>query len=74
MLGPGSDTIRNFEVGVALLKEVCHCGVSFETLLLTAWKIVSSGFLKIKMYNSQLLLQHHVCLQAAMLPAMIIMY
>ena len=74
MLGPGSGTMRNFEVGVALLKEVCHCGVGFETLLLTAWKIVSSGCLQIKMHNSQLLLQHHVCLQAAMLPIMIIMY
>jgi hypothetical protein len=39
MLGPESGTIRRcvlVAVGVTLLKEVCHCGVDFETLLLAA--------------------------------------
>jgi hypothetical protein len=29
MLGPGSDTIKRYDlvgIGVALLEEVCHCG------------------------------------------------
>jgi hypothetical protein len=29
-------------VGVALLEEVCHCGVGFETLLLARWVLVLS--------------------------------
>jgi hypothetical protein len=32
---------------------------------------VSPGCLQIEMQNSQLLLQHHACLHAAMLPVMI---
>ena len=28
--------------GVALLEEVCHCGVGFEALLLVAWETVFS--------------------------------
>jgi hypothetical protein len=26
--------------GVALLEKVCHCGVGFKTLILSAWKPV----------------------------------
>jgi hypothetical protein len=40
MYGPGSDTIRGYGivgVGVALLEEVCHHGMDFETLLLAKW-------------------------------------
>jgi hypothetical protein len=39
MLSPGSGAIRRcglVGVGVALLEEVCYCGVDFETLLLPA--------------------------------------
>jgi hypothetical protein len=45
MLDTGSVTSRRYGlvgVGVALLEEMCHCWVSFETLLLVAWKPVSS--------------------------------
>jgi hypothetical protein len=42
-----------------------------ENLLLAAYRRKASGCLHIKMQNSQLLLQNHVCLQAAMLPTMI---
>jgi hypothetical protein len=43
MLGPGSGTIRRcglVRVGLALLEEVCHCGVSFKILVLAAWRPV----------------------------------
>jgi hypothetical protein len=45
MLGLVSGTIRRcglVGIGVDLLEEVYHCGKSFETLLLAAWKSVSS--------------------------------
>jgi hypothetical protein len=45
LLGPGSSTIRRCDligVGVALLEEIRHFGVGFETLLLAAWKPVFS--------------------------------
>lgn len=41
--------------------------------LCIVWHTVSFYCLQIKMQKSQLLLQHHVCLDAAMLPTMIIM-
>ena len=44
-LGPWSDTIRRYGligVGVALLEEVCHCEIDFETLLLAAHETVCS--------------------------------
>jgi hypothetical protein len=40
-------------------------GMGFETLLLTAWEAV--------IYNSQLLLLHHACLDTAMLLTLMIM-
>jgi hypothetical protein len=49
MLGPGCGTIWRcglvgasvlVGVGVALLEEVCHCGVRNETLLLTWWELL----------------------------------
>jgi hypothetical protein len=64
MLGPGCGTIKRYGlvgVVVALLEEVCHCGVGFETLLLAAHELVSSVCLKNKIQNSQLL-SHHACL------------
>jgi hypothetical protein len=48
-------------------------GVDNEILLLAAWEIVSPGCSQVKMQNSQLLLQHLVCLDFAMLPAVMIM-
>lgn len=58
------------EVGVALLKELCssstHCGREpFPDSALVAWLI--------KVQNSQLILQHQVCLYNAILPTMMIM-
>lgn len=44
MLGPGSRTIRTCSlvgVGVVKFKEVCHCGVGNETLLLS---VLEKGF------------------------------
>jgi hypothetical protein len=41
--------------------------------LCVVWHTVSFYCLQIKMQNSQLLLQHHVCLRASMLRTMIIM-
>jgi hypothetical protein len=38
MLGPENDPIKRcglVEITVALLEDVCHCGVSYESLLLT---------------------------------------
>jgi hypothetical protein len=46
MFGPLRGIIRRcelVEVDVALLEEVCHGGVGFETLLLAAWKQVFSS-------------------------------
>lgn len=43
MHGPGSYTISMCGlvcVGVALMEEVCHCGMGFETFLLASWKSV----------------------------------
>ena len=40
MLGPGSGTVRRsglVGVGVAFLKEVCHCGGGSVTFLLAIW-------------------------------------
>jgi hypothetical protein len=51
MLGPGSGTIRRcglVEVGAALLEEVCHCGVGFETSLLAAWETSSLSWLQLE--------------------------
>jgi hypothetical protein len=48
MFSPQNGTIRRCDlvgVGVALLGEVCHCGVDFETLLLAARKSVFSCLL-----------------------------
>ena len=39
VLDPKSGTIRRYDfigIGVALLEEMCHCGVGFEPLLLAA--------------------------------------
>jgi hypothetical protein len=48
--------------------------MGFDTLLVAAGRKQSfSGCLSIKIQNSQLLLQHHACLDAAMLPALVIM-
>jgi hypothetical protein len=41
MFGPMSGTIRRsglVRAGMALLEEVCHCGLSLDTLLLVSWK------------------------------------
>jgi hypothetical protein len=44
------------------------------TLLLAEWKTVVLSCLPLKQdENSQLLLQYHICLDGAMLPAMMIM-
>ena len=51
MLGPGSGTIKRCGLiggGVALLKEVCHRGVGFETPLLAANVAVSPDCSQIK--------------------------
>lgn len=48
MLSPGSGTIRSCDlvgVGVALLKEVSHCVVGFEILLLFTWNTVVCSWL-----------------------------
>jgi hypothetical protein len=69
------------------MEEVCHCGGGLwrspPMLRLYPFRgelppscsrtAVSPDCLSIKMQNYQLLLQHHVCLHAAMLPAMMIM-
>jgi hypothetical protein len=75
----GSGTIRKCGlagIGVALLEKVCHCVGRLEGLLVLELcpvpKRPSTGCLQIKMQNSQLLLQHHVYLDTAMLPAMMI--
>ena len=83
MLGPHWMVLLG---GMALLEEVCHCGVGFGGLLLysdsihcqrelslAAWKTLSSDCHRIRMQISQLLLQHSVCLHTAMLPAIMIM-
>ena len=57
--------------GVALLQKVCSCADD-RFLLAVCRRQSSPSSLQIKMKNSQLL-QHHVCLHAAMLPAMMIM-
>jgi hypothetical protein len=41
--------------------------------LCPVWQTVSLCCLQIKIQNSLILLQHHVCLHAAMLPTMMIM-
>ena len=53
MLGQGSGP---FGIGVALLEEVCHCGVGCKTPLLTYWETVFPGCNQIKMQNFQFLL------------------
>jgi len=75
MLGPGSSTIRRcgLEVGVAFLEEVRQCEVGNEILLLAGREVIPPECSQIKMQNSPLLLQYHVCLDAARLPAMMIM-
>ena len=75
MLGPGSGSIRRCSlvgVIVALLEEVCHCGVGFETLLLTALKTVF-WLSWIRIQYPQFLFQQYVCLDATMLTAKMIM-
>jgi len=52
-------------VGVVLLKEVCHCGCGFQTLILPAGKSVCSWLPSDEMKNAQLLLCL-VCLEFAM--------
>jgi hypothetical protein len=44
-----------------------------ETLFLLAYRRASFSWLPSEMQSSQLLLQYHVCLENAMLPAMMIM-
>lgn len=66
-------------VGVALQEETYHCGT---LKLCPVWKkpsswlqeeeIVSPGYNWIKRHNSQIPLQHHVCLDIAMFPALLI--
>jgi hypothetical protein len=52
MLHPESGTIGRYGllgVGLALLKEVCHCGSRFETLFLAGRRQSAPGFLWRKM-------------------------
>jgi hypothetical protein len=78
MLGPESGTIwwcSLVRIGVALLEEACHY-VGSEVLHSNSTqrgRELFPSFLWIKMQNSQLLLQYHVCLEVAILPAMMIM-
>lgn len=68
----GNDTIRRrvlVGIGVAW-EEVCHCGLGFEVLCLSS---AQGGKEAASCLPNSPLLQHHVCLQAAMLPAMKIM-
>ena len=71
---------------VALLEEVCHCGdgalrlhmcLSLTSVILTLFQAAlerhSPGCPCIQIQNSRFLLQHCVCLDAAMFPAMMIM-
>ena len=69
MLGQGVALLDN----VALLKEVCHYGGRLWNPPSRCLSLQSSSvYLWNKMENSQLL-QHHACLYAAMLPAIMIM-
>jgi hypothetical protein len=66
--------------GVALLEWMWPCwrkcvtvGVGFDILLLVLGRQSSSAYLQIKMQNFQLLVQHQVHLDAALLSTMMIM-
>ena len=54
-------------VGMSLLEDVQHKGQALRS------QVLISCWLQIQMENSRLLLQHHVCLHAAMLPTIIMM-
>lgn len=72
---PLGETIWEVLGGMAFAGEVCHWGVGFEipklhailSYLLLFWTCGSD-------VNSQLLFQEQVCLSAAMLPVMMVMY
>jgi hypothetical protein len=82
MLGPGNDTIRRcglVGVGVASLEWMWPCwrkyvtmGVSFETLLLAAWKTVFS-WLPLDQDIELSAPSPYTCLDTAMLPALMLM-
>ena len=72
----GNGTIRRcvlVEIGVALLKEVCHCGGEVWDSPPSSWRQSFLGCPPIKMQNSQLLLQHCACLDTAVLSTLTIM-
>jgi hypothetical protein len=78
MFGHRNGTIRRcglVGVGVALLEEVCHCGAGFEvqSSSYTQGDTQSPAAFRLRCRTLSSILQHHVCLHAAMLFAMMIM-
>ena len=79
VIGPhnliGYGTIRRcgfVGVGMALLEEVCHCGCGLEdSYTQDPAHYVIRLSVACKTEDSQLFLQHHVCLRATMFPTMI---